>query len=109
MRISDWSSDVCSSDLMDVDWIDIHADEDAIRAKLLDTPHTRLPVGRGTVEDIIGVVQARDIMTALFRGEGLNLETLMRKVEVVPDQVDAMDALEEIGRATCRERVCQNV
>src|SRR3546814_9870389 len=99
MRISDWSSDVCSSDLMDVDWIDIHADEDAIRAKLLDTPHTRLPVGRGTVEDIIGVVQARDIMTALFRGEGLNLETLMRKVEVVPDQVDAMDALEVLRRA----------
>ncbi|BAI97734.1 DNA-binding protein [Sphingobium sp. TA15] len=84
---------------MDVDWIDIHADEDAIRAKLLDTPHTRLPVGRGTVEDIIGVVQARDIMTALFRGEGLNLETLMRKVEVVPDQVDAMDALEVLRRA----------
>ncbi|AEG50467.1 protein of unknown function DUF21 [Sphingobium chlorophenolicum L-1] len=84
---------------MDVDWIDIHADEDAIRAKLLDTPHTRLPVGRGTVEDIIGVVQARDIMTALFRGEGLNLETLMRRVEVVPDQVDAMDALEVLRRA----------
>jgi len=84
---------------MDVDWIDIHADEEAIRAKLLDTPHTRLPVGRGTVEDIIGVVQARDIMTALFRGEGLNLETLMRKVEVVPDQVDAMDALEVLRRA----------
>ncbi|WP_176591811.1 hemolysin family protein [Sphingobium sp. EM0848] len=84
---------------MDVDWIDIHADEEAIRAKLLDTPHTRLPVGRGTVEDIIGVVQARDIMTALFRGEGLDLEALMRKVEVVPDQVDAMDALEVLRRA----------
>lgn len=84
---------------MDVDWIDIGADEQAIRAKLLDTPHTRLPVGRGTVEDIIGVVQARDIMAALFRGEGLSLESLMRKVEVVPDQVDAMDALEVLRRA----------
>lgn len=84
---------------MDVDWIDIDADEDAIRAKLLDTPHTRLPVGRGTVEDIIGVVQARDIMTALFRGDGLHLEALMRKVEIVPDQVDAMDALEVLRRA----------
>jgi len=84
---------------MDVDWIDIGADEQAIRAKLLDTPHTRLPVGRGTVEDIIGVVQARDIMAALFRGEGLSLERLMRKVEVVPDQVDAMDALEVLRRA----------
>ena len=84
---------------MDVDWIDVHADEDTIRARLLETPHTRLPVGRGTVEDIIGVVQARDIMTALFRGETLNLEALMRRVEVVPDQVDAVDALEVLRRA----------
>lgn len=84
---------------MDVDWIDIGADEETIRARLLETPHTRLPVGRGTVEDIIGVVQARDIMTALFRGEALNLEALMRRVDVVPDQVDAMDALEVLRRS----------
>ena len=31
---------------MDVDWIDINADEDTIRLRLLETPHTRLPVGR---------------------------------------------------------------
>lgn len=84
---------------MDVDWIDIGADEETIRAKLLDTPHTRLPVGRGSVEDIIGIVQARDIMTALFRGEPLNVETLMRRAEIVPDQVDAMDALEVLRRS----------
>ena len=84
---------------MDVDWIDIGADEETIRARLLETPHTRLPVGRGSVEDLIGIVQARDIMTALFRGEALNLEALMRRAEVVPDQVDAMDALEVLRRA----------
>ncbi len=84
---------------MDVDWIDINADEDTIRLRLLETPHTRLPVGRGSVEDIIGIVQARDIMTALFRGEALNIEALLRKAEVVPDQVDAMDALEVLRKS----------
>lgn len=84
---------------MDVDWIDIAADEETIRAKLLASPHTRLPVGRGSVEDIIGIVQARDIMTALFRGEPLVMETLMRRAEIVPDQVDAMDALEVLRKS----------
>lgn len=84
---------------MDVDWIDIAADEETIRAKLLDTPHTRLPVGRGSVEDVIGIVQARDIMTALFRGEPLNVGALMRRAEIVPDQVDAMDALEVLRKS----------
>ena len=84
---------------MDVDWIDIAADEDGIRAKLLDTPHTRLPVGRGSVEDIIGIVQARDIMAALFRDEPLDIGALMRKAEIVPDQVGAMDALEVLRKS----------
>lgn len=84
---------------MDVDWIDISADPQAIRDRLLETPHTRLPVGQGSVEDIIGIMQARDIMSALFRGEALDLRALMRRAEVVPDQVDAMDALEVLRRA----------
>ena len=80
----------------DVDWIDADADADAIRARLMATPHTRLPVGAGAVEQLIGVVQARDIAVALFRGESLDLRRLARRATVVPDQLDAMDALEAL-------------
>ncbi len=61
---------------IDVDWIDIASDADTVRAKLLETPHTRIPVARGSVDDIVGVVQARDIAAALFRGETLDIERL---------------------------------
>ncbi len=84
---------------IDVDWIDIAADADAVRAKLLESPHTRLPVARGSVDDIIGVVQARDIAGALFRGETLDLEQLTRRATVIHDQIDAMDALENLRAA----------
>ena len=43
----------------DVDWIDLdHDDEAAIRALLGSTPHSRLPVGEGDPDNMIGVVQA---------------------------------------------------
>ena len=77
----------------DVDWIDADADADAIRKMLMETPHTRLPVGAGSVDALIGVVQARDIAVALFKGQAINLRKLLRKAAVVPDQLDAMDAL----------------
>jgi len=80
----------------DVDWIDIASDADGVRAKLLETPHTRIPVARGSVDDIVGVVQARDIAGALFRGDALDLEKLTRPVKVIHDQIDAMDALEAL-------------
>ena len=77
----------------DVDWLDCGLDAAAIRDALLATPHTRLPVADGSVDAVVGVVQARDIAGALFRGEPLDLKALMRKAPVVIDRIDAMDAL----------------
>ena len=83
----------------EVDWLDADADGDAIRERLLATPHTRIPVAEGAVEKPVGVVQARDIAAALFRGEAIDLRKLMRKAAVVPDTLDAMDALTALRQA----------
>jgi putative hemolysin len=77
----------------EVGWLDLNADEAAIRATLRETPHTRLPVGDGSVENILGIVQARDIMRVLLDGAPVDLRSLARPAPVVPDVMDAMDAL----------------
>src|SRR3546814_12413109 len=84
---------------IEVDWIDIAADADAVRAKLLETPHTRMPVARGSVDDSVGVVQARDIAAALFRGEELDPEMLPRRAAVDHDPYARKAALEGPGSA----------
>ena len=83
----------------DVDWIDVALDADGVRERLLQTPHSRLPVARGSVDDVIGVVQARDIAAALVRGEAIDMEALARRAVVIHDQIDAMDALENLRAA----------
>lgn len=83
----------------DVDWIDISLDARGIRDKLLETPHSRLPVARGSVDDLAGVVQARDIAAALFSSDVIDLERLTRPAKVIHDQIDAMDALEALRAA----------
>ena len=83
----------------EVDWLDIALDDAGIRQKLLSTPHSRLPVAQGSIDAVVGVVQARDVATALFRGETLDLAKLTRKAPVVVDQIDAMDALDALRRA----------
>jgi putative hemolysin len=77
----------------EVDWLDCRADPADIRATLAATQHTRLPVGDGSIDTVLGVVQARDIAAALLRGEELHLPSLMRKAPVVIDRLDAPDAL----------------
>jgi putative hemolysin len=77
----------------DIDWIDIGCSRDEIRAALADTPHSRLPVAEGSVDNIIGVVATRDMLTTLLDGQELNLRALTRSAPVIPDLMDAMDAL----------------
>jgi putative hemolysin len=83
----------------EVDWIDADADPETIREALLATPHSRLPVAEGSVDRLIGVVQARDIVTAFIEGRPLDLRALMRQAPVVPDQMDAMNTLNALRAA----------
>jgi putative hemolysin len=77
-----------------VDWLSANATAADVRDALLHSPHTRLPVIGDSVDEVLGVVQSRDIVAAQLRGETLELTELMRKAEIIPDQRDAMDALE---------------
>jgi len=77
----------------EVDWIDIHASLDEIRAIVAETPHSRLPVAEGSVDAIVGVARLRDLLVALLEGREIDLRAMMRPVPSVPDRMDAMDAL----------------
>ena len=77
----------------EIDWIDIGATPEELRAALLDTPHSRIPVAEGAIENIVGVIQTRDVMAALLEGRPIDLKQLCRTAPVIPDLMDAMDAL----------------
>jgi putative hemolysin len=77
----------------EIDWIDLDSTAEEIRAALLETPHSRVPVADGSIENIVGVIQIRDVVAALLEGRPLDLEHLCRQAPVIPDLMDAMDAL----------------
>lgn len=77
-----------------VDWLSANASADEVREHMINSPHTRIPVMGDSVDEVLGVVQMRDIVSAQLKGQKLELTQLMRKAEIIPDQRDAMDALE---------------
>jgi putative hemolysin len=77
----------------EIDWVDVTATPEEIRQELLDNPHSRIPVADGSIENIVGVIQTRDVLAASIRGEPLDLKRLCRTAPVIPDLMDAMDAL----------------
>jgi putative hemolysin len=83
----------------EIDWVDAGADEAGIRAALDASSHSLLPVAEGSPDKIVGVVKVREIYASLAAGRSPDLAALMRKPEVVPDQLDAVDALRVLQQA----------
>src|SRR3546814_1373685 len=106
MRISDWSSDVCSSDLQRVDPVAQLADRSGLAVERDALREIARACGR---DDFLGVVDRllQGLVGAYLRGDiGRVLDDLERPTHLVADRV--VRSL-EIGRASCRERVCQSV
>jgi putative hemolysin len=77
----------------ELDTIDRKASEDEVRAAIKASPHSLLPVADGAPDTIVGVVKVRDVQAVMLAGRKVQLGRLMKKAEVIPDQLDAMDAL----------------
>src|SRR3546814_18627070 len=117
MRISDWSSDVCSSDLQD--WTEHKAlwDRlDAIKARI--PAMTLVTTAQHKGADAIGAAwaAARGVPLVAFRlnrklGNRAAFERNRSIQRLLPDEAGICEGRDgqTIGRASCRERVCPYV
>jgi len=83
----------------ELDWIDANATEKEIWRAIKESPHSLLPIADGSPDTILGVVKVREVLALMVAGQAVVLSDLMIKAEVVPDQLDAMDALRVLQQA----------
>ncbi|MBL8576703.1 MAG: HlyC/CorC family transporter [Mesorhizobium sp.] len=93
MRLGDRAVRAVMTPRTDIDWLNLEADEETTKAMLINTQHSRLPVGEGVVDNMIGVVKTRDLLASLLAGEPFDPRRHMRTAPVVHDQADALDVL----------------
>ena len=93
MRLADRPVREVMTPRIELDTIDRKASEEELRAAIRTSPHSLLPVADGSPDNIVGVVKVKDILAVLLAGRKVGLAKLMRKAEIIPDQLDAMDAL----------------
>ena len=93
MRLADRPVRELMTPRTELDTIDRRATEADVRALLKVSPHSLWPVTDGGPDRIVGVVKVKDVLSVLLAGKRLQIARLMRKAEIVPDQLDAMDAL----------------
>ncbi len=63
---------------------------------LKGAPHSRFVVCDGSIDNVVGVVQAKDMLDRLLGGGDLSVAAALRQPMVVPDTISALDALERL-------------
>jgi len=99
MRLADRAVAGLMTPRTDVDWINIDASEDEIRQRLISTPHSRLPVGEGSPDALIGVVQTRELLAGILGGKPFEVRAHIRKAPIVPEFTDALGVLKILREA----------
>ncbi len=88
----------------DIVWLDADAPVEEALKTIADTNHSAFPVCRGGLEDVLGVVNARDLLNQATRGEAMSLTAKMRPAVFVPETLTAMELLDNF-RTTGRQMV----
>jgi putative hemolysin len=96
MRLGDRPVRAVMTPRREVDMIDLTDDPDDIRRKIVGTVHSRLPVHAGTPEEMLGVIQAKDLLDAYLRDERPDIRSQVRPGANVPDTADALDVVDVI-------------
>ncbi|MBC7234931.1 MAG: HlyC/CorC family transporter [Chloroflexi bacterium] len=77
----------------DVVWLDIDDSPEELRAKILASPYSRFPVAKESLDNVLGEVQAKDLLAQSLSGQPLDLRPLIRKPLYVAEVMPALKVL----------------
>src|SRR3989338_10990160 len=83
MRLGDRPVRALMTPRLQIDYVDLTDEPAAIRRRLRQSPHSRLPACEGSLENVLGVVQAKQILDEHLEGEELDLRALVRSAPVI--------------------------
>lgn len=96
LRLADKPVRAIMTPRTDIIWVDLTDPVADIIATLKSAPHSRFVVCDGSVDNVVGIVQAKDILDNILTGETLSIAAVLRQPMVMPDTVTALDALERL-------------
>jgi len=75
-------------------WLDIENTIEEIRTKIAENEFSRFPVRQDTLDVILGIVKARDLLVVSLGGEAIKLKQLLKPAFYIPETMSAARALE---------------
>jgi putative hemolysin len=79
-------------------WLDLNDTPADISRKISQEKYSSYPVGRENVDNIVGIVQAKDLLAQFIKGQPLNIEAAMTPPVFIPESVSVASAIQQFKR-----------
>ncbi|MGB8313078.1 MAG: hemolysin family protein [Aestuariivirga sp.] len=96
MRLGDRLVRTVMTPRADVEMIDVNDSAAKIGKQMADSGHSRFIAYEGSQDNIIGVLQAKDLAAAVLKRRAPNIKKLVRKAPVIPETLDALDVVNRL-------------
>ena len=94
-RLNDRPASALMTPRPEVVWLDLDDTPDELRQSIMTEPFSRFPVGRESLEQLLGEVKAKDLLIQTWQGESFDLEAVIQQPLYVPDFMPALTVLEQ--------------
>lgn len=76
-------------------WIDLEDDRQINKVKIIESKRSIFPIAKGELDDFIGVVQAKDILSVMFSEEEFDVHKIVKEPLVVSEHLETLELLKE--------------
>jgi len=94
LRLGDRRASAVMTPRTQIESLDLDNPEEENRCKIRDSAYSRFPVVQGGSQQVIGIVQAKDLLIAAFAGQPFDLRVATRPPLYLPNTVTALRVLE---------------
>ncbi|MDR2624016.1 MAG: hemolysin family protein [Methanobrevibacter sp.] len=77
----------------DIIWIDLEERHTELKKTIIESERSIFPVASGDIDNVLGVVQTKDILSSLLSEEELNIKSYIKKPLIVPENLSALSIL----------------
>lgn len=80
-------------------WLDLDDSFEQMRQRIISSSHSRLPVIQGTLDNIVGIAFAQDLLARSLAGQPIDLRQQAHPPLFVPESMSALKALERFRQS----------
>ena len=77
-------------------WLDVNDSAQQVREKLSASSHSRFPLCEGSLDNVLGIAQTKDLLGAFLRSDRFDLRATMQPADFVPRTMTALQVLDHI-------------